>query len=467
MKQDYYNFPKPSHADWIQQIQREGTPLHQISELNSTLWEELPIQLFYTQDDAKSTSAPATFHIPDTIPGMPPRIWYNLETIHPDDLKTANTKVLNALENGAEGLVIYMENQIQLDKLLQDVMPEYIQLYFLVGKNKISSLNSIWEWVQNKSLRPDQLKGAILWSPFKELLEGDMESEPHFDLAAELIQKWNSFPDFYPLCLDFGKYTDSGATGIQELKYGLSELIELVDKLNQRNLDTSLIFKNIAFQSAVGAAYFPEIAKLKALRVLISSLATQYQLEINPESIHIIASTSNWPHALLDPNNNLIRQTYQVMSAILGGANAVWIKNLAGKSTSTRENRTARNCSTILREEAYLDKFIDPAAGSYFLDNLSSEITLLVQKHVSEQEIEGGWLKSFSEGKIQSEIRKTRYKRQTAILEKNKIQVGVNKYNLHEKHQMEMFGEEIIETEFELKPARASYLIELQTLKSR
>lgn len=467
MTKDFYNFPKLSPEDWQKQIEKESNSDDQTTNLGSELWSELEIQLFYTQKDISKPISQSSFHLPSPIPGMPPRIWNTLEPVFPENPKTANLKALDALQNGAEGLIIWMDEQMPLGELLQKVLPEYIQLYFLIGKNKKKALESIWEWVQLKHLKPDQLKGAILWSPCKDLLDGNSNADADFDLAADLLRKWNVFPDFYPITLDLGRYSESGGTGIQELKYGLAELIELVDQLNQREADTSTIFQNIAFQTAIGEAHFAEIAKLKAARILISELAGQYQLEINPESIHLIATTSNWSHSFLDPHNNLIRQTYQAMSAILGGANSIWVKNLVGKSASARENRTVRNTSIILREEAFLDKVMDPAAGSYYLENLQNEIILLVKNQLSELEREGGWLKSFSEGKIQAEIRETRKSRQEAVLEKKSIQVGVNKFNSIVKNTQEFNWEEFSENELELKPSRASYLVELQNSKSR
>lgn len=467
MKKDFYHFPKASSSDWLEQIQREEASLDPESQLNSKLWDELQVKLFYTAEDRNPSSDLVSFHPMHGIPEMPPRIWNNLVIIYPENPKTANSKLLEALQNGAEGIIICIDEQMPLEELLQDVLPAYVQLYFFVGKNKTDAIQSILEWVQNQHLQPNQLNGSILWSPFMEMMEGDMAADAHFDLAADLIQKWKDFPSFYPISIDFGRYTDCGGSGIQELRYGLSEVIELVDQLNKRKLNSSLIFQNIAFKSSVGQAYFPEIAKLKALRILISKLATQYHLEINPESIHLIVSTSNWSHTIFAPNNNLIRQTYQAMSAILGGANALWVKNIAGKDASTRENRMARNCSTILREEAYLDKFIDPAGGAYFLDSLEKELISLAKNQLQKFESEGGWLTSFLKQKIQDDIRKTRNSRQTAILEKKLIQVGVNKYNSIDKTLSEVIWEEFNEKGFELKPTRASYMIELQTQKSR
>jgi methylmalonyl-CoA mutase len=467
MNQDFYHFTKPSPQEWQQQALKEGHANDPASSSRSKLWDQIQLELFYTKENLPTSTLQSSFHPPSPLLGMSPRIWNTLEPVYPENTKKANLKAINALQNGAEGLVIYMNEQMPLGELLQEILPEYIQLYFLIEKNQTNALQSIWKWAQSQHLKPDQLKGAILWSPFKNLLDGNSNAHADFDLAADLIRQWKDFPDFYPITLDIGRYSESGGTGIQELKYGLAELVELVDQLNQREADTSTIFQNIAFQTAIGDAHFAEIAKLKATRTLISELADQYQLEINPESIHLIATTSNWSHSFLDPHNNQIRQTYQTMSAILGGANSIWVKNLGGKSATDRENRTARNASTILREEALLDKVMDPAAGSYYLETLQNQIILLIKNQLNELEKEGGWLKSFSEGKIQTEIRETRKSRQEAVLEKKSIQVGVNKFNSIVKNTQEFNWEEFSENELELKPSRASYLVELQNLKSR
>lgn len=113
-----------------------------------------------------------------------------------------------------------------------------------------------------------------------------------------------------------------------------------------------------------------------------------------------------------------------------------------------------------------MDKVIDPAAGSYYLDSLQKEITHLVKEKVSQLEAEGGWLKSFSEGKIQKEIRDNRSTIQKAVFENTISKVGANRYTSNGSSEDSPFFEDMEEKELELKPSRASYLVELQTLKS-
>lgn len=465
-KTDFYNFPNASKADWIAQVKKDLKGKDFEKTLTSALWNELKTQPFYTAEDRPITTNQNYFHPISEIPGMPPRIWNNIVSVYIEDERTANQEIHLALQNGAEGVVLFLKGTEDLNEILKNVLPQYIQIYFFPSGEKSLVFQSIFNWVQSQQLQIDQLFGAILWSPLNALLSGEKESEPLFSIAAELVHSWMTYPYFYPLCLDFGRYSESGGTGIQELSFGLGELIEVADQLTQRGFAAETIFQNIAIQSAVGDLHFPEIAKLKVLRSLIADLAANYQVTLPPESIHLITSNSTWTYSLIDKNTNLIRQTYQAMAGILGGCNSLWVKPSAGKSASVREKRIARNVSSILREEAYLDKVIDPAAGSFYLEFLQKEITELVKENVTKLESEGGWLKSFSEGKLQREIRANRLKIQKAVVENSISKVGVNRYITSGTPDNGSVFEEIIEKEQELKPTRASYLVEIQTLKS-
>lgn len=465
-KDDFYNFSKISKADWIAQVKKDLKGKDFESTLVSGLWTELKIQPFYTAEDKPTTTIQNSFHPASEIPGMPPRVWSNIVPIYIENESTANQEIHLALQNGADGLVLFLNGNEDLNVILKDILPQYIQLYFVPNGEKSLVFQAISNWVQSQQIQSDQLNGAILWSPFEALLSSEKETQSLFSSAAELIESWKTFPNFFPLCLNFGRYSESGGTGIQELTFGLGEMIELIDQLTQKGLPADTIFQNIAYQSAVGDLHFPEIAKLKALRSLIIDLAANYDLRLAPESIHLIGATSSWTYSILDKNTNLIRQTYQGMAGILGGCNSLWVKPSGGESATTREKRIARNVSSILREEAYLDKVSDPAAGSFYLDSLQQEISELVKQKVSELEAEGGWLNSFSEGKLQNEIRFNRLTEQKAVLANSVSKVGVNRYTPNGNPDNDFAFEEIVENEFELKPSRASYLVELQTLKS-
>jgi methylmalonyl-CoA mutase len=154
------------------------------------------------------------------------------------------------------------------------------------------------------------------------------------------------------------------------------------------------------------------------------------------------------------------------MAGILGGGNSIWVKPTEGKNASILEKRIARNISSILKEESYLDKVMDPAAGSYYLESLQNEIEKEVITSLQELEEKGGWLKSFENRALHADIRNSREAAQKKVLSDSSIKVGVNKYLAKGKLENHLPFEPIFEKDFELLPNRATYLVEQNTLSN-
>ena len=152
------------------------------------------------------------------------------------------------------------------------------------------------------------------------------------------------------------------------------------------------------------------------------------------------------------------------MAGILGGGNSLWVKPTEGKDASVLEKRIARNVSSILNEESYLDKVMDPAAGSYYLETLQREIEKSVIEGLQDLEEKGGWLKSFEDRTLHAEIRDSREKAQKRVLADSDIKVGVNKYLAKGKLENHLAFEPIAEKDFELLPSRATYFVEQNIL---
>ena len=169
----------------------------------------------------------------------------------------------------------------------------------------------------------------------------------------------------------------------------------------------------------------------------------------------------------MDAHTNTIRQTYQALSAVLGGANVLWVRLLVEEHATTQERRIARNVSAILKEEAYLDRVQDPSAGSYFLENLVADLVQETQRALTQLEQEGGWWNACKTGTLQDRVKMRRAKIQGKVLDKTQVKVGANVYaaptalSYHKPFQP--FEEKV----HELKPTRAAYLVESLTLDSQ
>jgi len=463
--QKFYPFPESNTDEWMEQIRKDLKGKVDESTLITTLWEEIKINPIYGKEQLKKEPIPYKFNFSSKFPGLPPRIWSNLILPVLSDEKSINAEILASLQLGAEGIILRLEGHEDLNQILKGVFTEHIQLYFSPLAEAKPVLIQVKNWVESMKLTPEMLHGSILWSPTGEFLKGKTNWQEQIENGIQVLSAFKLFPNFYPITISFAHYANAGATGIQELTYGLGELIDILDQFEKNGISVKDALSQFAFHTAVGENHFPEIAKLKVLRNLLVDLAENLGGELTQEKIHLITSTSTWNKSIFDQNTSLVRQTYEAMAGILGGCNALWVRTIQEENPDELTKRIARNISTILREESFLDKVMDPSSGAYFLENLQSEIEQKVLFHLDELEKSGGWKVSFLKGSIESQVNLTATKTQESILKKEKILVGVNKYQLKQEPLTDTELSKEIHDHYDSKQGRASYLVELEKLK--
>ena len=158
----------------------------------------------------------------------------------------------------------------------------------------------------------------------------------------------------------------SGGTAVHELTHALVELSKLADKQSD-------FASKVAVQFAVDTNFFMEIGKLRAFRVLWKAFSTAYNVE--PIAIPVLAETSLRSYSKLDPTVNLLRAGNAAFSAVLGGADMITVHPhdvLTGSSPSSE--RIARNVQLVIREETMVNRMIDVAAGSYYVESLTADL---------------------------------------------------------------------------------------------
>ena len=177
----------------------------------------------------------------------------------------------------------------------------------------------------------------------------------------------------------------------------------------------------------MGPNYFFEIAKLRALRLLFSTLSHEYGLD---SECDILAQPSRRNKTLYDFNVNLLRTTTESMSAVLGGANSIC--NMAYDAIYHRNNnfgsRIARNQLLVLKHESYFEKVANPAEGSYYVESLTHEIADKALDIFKNIEKGGGFVTQLKEGIIQKKISENAAKEQSEFDEGKLVLVGTNKY---------------------------------------
>ncbi|MDM1554790.1 MULTISPECIES: methylmalonyl-CoA mutase family protein [Chryseobacterium] len=285
---------------------------------------------------------------------------------------------------------------------------------FLLDQN-VENLTDKTIFVNNK-----ELAGHITpqdEDQYFSLIDVFNEKEATIDdqLAKELLAKGFK----RSICIDISLHQNAGAAIYQQLGVALAKTKELAEVYGAE------ILNKLIFRIAVGGNYFFEMAKLRAFKMVFNQLSKEYGLDEVP---YIFAETSLRNKAVSDNENNLIRSTLELASAMIGGADAVFTNNyLVDRSTDNSEEISFKQ-QIVLAYESIINVFEDAANGSYYVEDITQQIAVKSWALFVEMEEAGGYLELLKQGVIQKKIYDHAIEEQ-AWIEEGKIKlIGVNLY---------------------------------------
>lgn len=221
------------------------------------------------------------------------------------------------------------------------------------------------------------------------------------------------------ICVDISFHQNAGAAIYQQLGIALAKAKELVEAYGAE------VLSKLIFRIAVGGSYFFEMAKLRAFKIVFNQLSKEYGLDEVP---YIFAETSLRNKAVADNENNLIRSTLELASAMIGGADAVFSNNyLVDRSTDNSEEISFKQ-QIVLAYESIINVFEDASNGSYYVEHITQQFAEKAWDLFVEIEEAGGYLELLKQGVIQRKIYDHAIQEQQWI-EEGKIKlIGVNLY---------------------------------------
>ena len=418
-------FDDVSAKQWKQKIQFDLKG----ADYNDTLiWksnEDISVKPFYHADDFKE--------LPETSNTQATK-WKIGQSIYVADVKKSNTKALKSIESGAESITFIIPSEdISIQDLLEgidlDVIPIYFELLFL-SLEFIRKIDTITPWslsVAKMHIHTDIIGNLSKSGNWFNNLNDD------FKKFETIVKITNSFS------IDVSLYQNAGANTVQQLAYALAQANEYLNVIaNQERVKQSL---QCTFKVSIGTNYFFEIAKLRALRILWKTLASEYQINTH---CNIIATPTKRDKTLYDYNTNMLRTTTECMSAIIGGANTIC--NLPYDTIYHKSNkfgeRIARNQLLILKHESYFDKVNNPADGAYYIETLTHQLAEKSLSLFKDIETNGGFLKQLKDGIIQRKIKESAEKEQKQFDTGEDILIGTNKHlnpNDKMKNELELY----------------------------
>lgn len=279
-----------------------------------------------------------------------------------------------------------------------------------------------------------QVKGAISFDPISCCLRNGKfatTQEDAMNKAIELVKLTADMPEFKVVNVRGLQMHNGGATIIQELGYTLGIANEYLAYATANGLTVDQMAKKMEVTLSIASNYFMEIAKLRAFRLLWATMVNAYQPKCDCAcKVRINSVASSWNKTIYDPYVNMLRTTTEGMAAAIGGADSIALQpfDVAYKSDDDFSRRISRNVQIILKEESYFDKVVDPAAGSYYIENLTDSIAEHAWKLFQDVEAQGGMTKLVLAGEIKKAIEESCQKRDMDIATRKYVLLGTNQF---------------------------------------
>ena len=277
--------------------------------------------------------------------------------------------------------------------------------------------------IQNDILKEFMVRNTYIYPP-----------EPSMRIVADIIEYTAAhMPKFNSISISGYHMQEAGANLVQELAFTLADGREYVRTALARGMKVDDFAPRLSFFFAIGMNFFMEAAKLRAARQLWHRVMTEFGAQ-NPGSLMLRThcQTSGVSLQEADPYNNVIRTAYEAMSAVLGGTQSLHTNALdeAMGLPTDFSARIARNTQLILQHETGITHVVDPLAGSYYVESLTSDLAAKAWELMAEVEAMGGMTRAVASGMPKLRIEESAAKRQAAIDLGEQVIVGVNKYRL-------------------------------------
>lgn len=381
MQKLFSEFNSTTAAQWKEQLVKDLKGI----DYNTLVWKTnsgIEVQPFYTKENLNSAPAPL----------FTKNDWAICEAIDVKNEKVSNAHALNALQNGASGLVFHISQKTDFSTLLKGVSIEHIYTLFKVCADQEKELTAFLSSVN---------KGNNCFIECDELLNGKINASKN------------------TVSIDATLYQEAGSNTIHELAFTIAHLNEY--------LTLSSDIKNIHLSISVGGDFFMEIAKIRALRKLVHFLLSQYSCKAE---IHIHAQTTSINKSAIDSYNNMLRSTTEAMSASIGGSDSILVLpfDIAFNDSSDFSLRMARNQQLILKDESYLNAVADISAGSYYIETLTETLCEKSWEEFKAIESKGGMIACLKSNDIQDTISKDAETLIQQFKEGKLVLVGVNKF---------------------------------------
>ena len=255
--------------------------------------------------------------------------------------------------------------------------------------------------------------------------------DAHYDsLAAAARWATANAPRLRTVFVRSDVYSSGGANDVQEVASVLATATAYLRALCERGLTIDEAASQIAFGFSMGANFFLQIAKLRAVRPIWAQIVKAFGGSAEAQKMRIHARPALFFKTIYDPYVNMLRNTTEIFSGVVGGIDSFESAPFDEPIRKGDEfsRRIARNIQIMLQEEFGLLQPIDPAGGSWAVETLTRQMKEKIWEEFQSIEKQGGIVEALRSGTVQDAIAKVLADRfKSANLRKDRI-VGNNMY---------------------------------------
>ncbi len=303
-------------------------------------------------------------------------------------------------------------------------------LYVAVGKKQGASLAKLAGTIQNDILKEYIARGTYIY-PVRPAMRIVTDI---FAWCKDLLPKWNT------ISISGYHIREAGSTAVQEVAFTLADGIAYVQAALDAGLAVDDFAPQLSFFFNAHNDLLEEIAKFRAARRLWARIMKERFGAKDPRSmmLRLHAQTAGSSLTAQQPENNIVRVGIQALAAVLGGCQSLHTNSLDEALALPTEDSAliALRTQQIIAHETGVANTIDPVAGSYAIESLTSQIEAGANAYLDKIDALDGMLQAIDSGFVQTEIQKAAFDYQHAVETKEQIVVGMNEFQAEEERQI-------------------------------
>ncbi len=296
-----------------------------------------------------------------------------------------------------------------------------LAMYIVVAEERGISRDKLSGTIQNDILKEYIARGTYVYPPGPSLA---LIAEV-FRFAAQEVPNWN------PISISGYHIREAGATAVQELAFTLANTIEYVTRAIEAGLEVDNFAPRLSFFFASHSDLFEEASKFRAARRLYARIMKErFGASDASAKLRFHTQTGGVTLTAQQPVNNVVRVAIQALAATLGGTQSLHTNGYdEALSLPTAEAATlALRTQQVLAYETGIANTIDPLAGSYYVENLTTQLENAASELIAKVDELGGSERAIAAGFFQEEIGRSAYEHQMRLEAGENSIVGVNKF---------------------------------------